>query len=68
MTENNVNNLSEEEVNVYGDIDYGCGTVKMCYWLSVFNAVDDWRSLKIFTVAEFGVKLNLLGRYNHGRT
>ncbi len=27
MTENNVNNLSEEEVNVYGDIDYGCGKV-----------------------------------------
>ena len=23
------NNLSEEEVNVYGDIDYGCGKVQL---------------------------------------
>ena len=35
MTENNVNNLSEEEVNVYGDIDYGCGKVQL-------KCVTDW--------------------------
>ena len=30
MTENNVNNLSEEEVNVYGDrVDYECGKVQL---------------------------------------
>ncbi|MDC7291461.1 hypothetical protein NXH76_27145 [Blautia schinkii] len=29
MTENNVNNLSEEEVNAYGDINYECGKVQL---------------------------------------